>query len=203
MLVGIDASRATTPRNRTENYSVGLIRALVERGQHEYRLYYRDRLAPELEGLPADYCRLPARRLWTHTRLAWELVRRPPDAQPPSSCPLLSDLPQVGVWSRSTTWAFAYSPRRTPCRRGSTLTSARAGRRGGLPLASRLEATRQIGPPLRRRARPSASSYPSVDARFTPVPEPGERERLAATYGLPVRMFCMSGRSNLGRMWGR
>jgi glycosyltransferase involved in cell wall biosynthesis len=83
MLIGIDASRAVaTERTGTENYSLYLIRALLQAGAaHRFRLYFNQ--APA-EGLfPRDervvWRVIPFPRLWTHLRLAWEVLRQPPD----------------------------------------------------------------------------------------------------------------------------
>jgi len=83
MLIGIDASRSVVAeRTGTENYSLYLIRALLELGQaHRFTLYFREEPP---EGLFVRNDRvgwrvIPFPRLWTHVRLAWELARHPPD----------------------------------------------------------------------------------------------------------------------------
>lgn len=83
MLIGIDASRTVAAhRTGTENYSFYLIRALLDIGRsHRYRLYFNQ--APP-DGLFARDERvtwriLPFPRLWTHVRLAGEVIRHPPD----------------------------------------------------------------------------------------------------------------------------
>jgi len=83
MLIGIDASRSVvSERTGTENYSLYLIRALVDLGQaHRFRLYFRQ--APT-EGLFVQNAQvswrvMPFPRLWTHLRLSWELTRHRPD----------------------------------------------------------------------------------------------------------------------------
>jgi glycosyltransferase involved in cell wall biosynthesis len=86
MRIGIDASRATgAHRTGTENYALNLIRALC-RGEsptrpYRYRLYFRDHPTPDL--FPDAGCIerrvMPFPRLWTHLRLSWEMLRRPPD----------------------------------------------------------------------------------------------------------------------------
>ncbi|MFZ5916115.1 MAG: glycosyltransferase family 4 protein [Chloroflexota bacterium] len=87
MLIGIDASRTTVARRTgTENYTLHLIRTLLSlwngmASRPHVRLYFRDRPAPDL--LPPDehveQRTMPFPRLWTHLRLSWEMVRRPPD----------------------------------------------------------------------------------------------------------------------------
>lgn len=85
MLIGIDASRAVTARRTgTEAYAWFLIRELIplagQRG-HTLRLYFNqpppDDLFPQADHV--ENVLIPQARLWTHTRLAAELHRRPPD----------------------------------------------------------------------------------------------------------------------------
>jgi len=82
MLIGIDASRALrTPRTGTENYSLYLIRALVQMDSGHQFLLYSDR-EPEpglIEGRDVRWRVMPWRRLWTQLRLAWEVTLQPPD----------------------------------------------------------------------------------------------------------------------------
>lgn len=84
-IIGVDASRATsTAPTGTEAYSYHLIRALVPllAPRNRLCLYYRD--APATAPVPAaardvETRVIPFPRLWTHVRLSWEMVRRPPD----------------------------------------------------------------------------------------------------------------------------
>jgi glycosyltransferase involved in cell wall biosynthesis len=80
MLIGIDASRAIVAQpTGTEIYSRRLIQALLAlESRHQFRLYFRE---PPAEGAfsGAELCHIPFPRLWTHLRLSWEMVRRPPD----------------------------------------------------------------------------------------------------------------------------
>ena len=84
-MIGLDASRAVTAqRTGTEAYAFFLIRALIPvaaaRGQR-LRLYFNQPPPPELFPTTAhvEMVSMPARRLWSQARLAWELRRRPPD----------------------------------------------------------------------------------------------------------------------------
>ncbi len=83
MLIGIDASRATIARRTgTENYSLQLIRHLVDLGSgHRFRLYFNQPPAPGLfpHKPHVELRPIPFPRLWTHVRLAAEIVTRPPD----------------------------------------------------------------------------------------------------------------------------
>jgi len=83
MLIGIDASRAAVGRRTgTEAYSLRLIRALLNLApEHRFRLYFNQ---PPAAGLfpPAPNVEqriIPFPRLWTHLRLAAELVQNRPD----------------------------------------------------------------------------------------------------------------------------
>lgn len=80
--IGIDASRvATGHRTGTEQYSVQLLEALgaLDR-RNDYRLYFNARTKPELD-LPTNFRArmIPFPRLWTHARLALEMVTQLPD----------------------------------------------------------------------------------------------------------------------------
>lgn len=84
MLIGIDASRAVSAApTGTETYSRDLIRALLALdGKNQYRLYTRQRVPREYFGASANFeiRALPFPRLWTHLRLSFEMLTRPPDA---------------------------------------------------------------------------------------------------------------------------
>ncbi len=78
MILGIDASRSFGPRpTGTEHYASQVTRGIVRRGRHRCRLYCRQMPIDPPDG--AEIRLLPARRLWTHRRLASELRRHPPD----------------------------------------------------------------------------------------------------------------------------
>lgn len=186
MLVGIDASRAVAPpRTGTENYSVGLIRALVERGRHRYRLYYRDAPPPELADAAAESVVMPARRLWTHTRLSAELARRPPDALLVPAHVLPATHPRASVVTVHDI-GFRFYPEAYPVRRLLYLDlSTRWAARRAPRLLADSEATRQDIHQVYRVALDRIHvAYPAIDSQFTPTAVPGEAERLRAAYGL-------------------
>ena len=89
MFVGIDASRAVrAQRTGTERYALEIIRhllALPQAQKHRWRLYVDHQPGGDeawaTGDLPphAEWCLLPARRMWTHTSLATEMRRHPPD----------------------------------------------------------------------------------------------------------------------------
>ncbi len=82
MLIGVDASRAASrQRTGTEAYSLHLIRSLSALApEHRFRLYFN--LAPQAGLFDAPNIELraiPFPRLWTHLRLAAEMMQHPPD----------------------------------------------------------------------------------------------------------------------------
>jgi glycosyltransferase involved in cell wall biosynthesis len=87
MLIGIDASRATSVApTGTEIYSRELIRALLALDQrNQYRLYTRERAAEsffasrELRITNYELRNISFPRLWTHARLSYEMLTRAPD----------------------------------------------------------------------------------------------------------------------------
>lgn len=81
MQIGIDASRATAARRTgTENYSLHLIRNLLELGEaHRFRLYFNQPPPAGLFSGKAEWHIMPFPRLWTHVRLSWEMLAQPPD----------------------------------------------------------------------------------------------------------------------------
>ncbi len=90
MLIGIDASRAVSDApTGTETYSRELIRALlrIDR-ENTYRLYTRASVPRDYFVSPSTVHRplstfelrsIPFPRLWTHARLSYEMLTRPPD----------------------------------------------------------------------------------------------------------------------------
>jgi glycosyltransferase involved in cell wall biosynthesis len=84
MLVGVDASRATTEgRTGTEVYSLSLLRELiVQSAGRRLRFYFRQAeqvgLFPD-EGVGWEARVIPFPRLWTHIRLSLEMLVAPPD----------------------------------------------------------------------------------------------------------------------------
>ena len=88
MIIGIDASRLSgTVQTGTERYSREVIQALIQIApQHRFRLYARnERVSSELMRGDQSQCEaqvrpIRRRRLWTHTGLGIEIMRRPPDA---------------------------------------------------------------------------------------------------------------------------
>jgi glycosyltransferase involved in cell wall biosynthesis len=82
VLVGVDASRVTRVRTGTENYSLHVLRELLNADRdNAYRLYLSaplpDGLFPNNPRVTTRLVRLP--RLWTHLGLSREMLTSPPD----------------------------------------------------------------------------------------------------------------------------
>ena len=103
MRIAIDASRTVVARRTgTERYSLELIRALLRLDPgNEYLLYFNQPPPPGLiEPAPNWRARvIPQRRLWTHTRLSWALLRDQPDLLfvPAHVLPLVHRCPSVAT----------------------------------------------------------------------------------------------------------
>jgi len=123
VIIGIDASRALRARRTgTESYSLELIRELLVQGrEHRFRLYCDRPPSPALFGSCPNaeirVIRMP--RLWTHARLSWEMLRRPPDVlfvpahvlplrHPPRSVATVHDLGYLHYPEAHTPWQRAY-----------------------------------------------------------------------------------------------
>jgi glycosyltransferase involved in cell wall biosynthesis len=83
MLIGIDASRATSDvPTGTETYSRELIRALIAIDRkNRFRLYARETIARDFFGATSNFelRAIPFPRMWTHTRLSFEMLTRAPE----------------------------------------------------------------------------------------------------------------------------
>jgi glycosyltransferase involved in cell wall biosynthesis len=97
--IAIDASRAARPNpTGTEAYSRNLIRELPAVAAAHRLTLYADRPLPEPpRSRNVDVRVVPMRRLWTHARLSWELLRSRPDALlvPSHVVPLVHPAPTV------------------------------------------------------------------------------------------------------------
>ncbi|MGH2559007.1 MAG: glycosyltransferase family 4 protein [Thermomicrobiales bacterium] len=80
-VIGIDASRlSVAERTGTETYTFNLIHALADlRSNDDFRLYLNAALPPPDLPPLGDTVSMPFPRFWTHARLSWEMLRRPPE----------------------------------------------------------------------------------------------------------------------------
>ncbi|MGH2459907.1 MAG: glycosyltransferase, partial [Chloroflexota bacterium] len=136
MLVGIDASRAGRAiRTGTEGYALHLIAALLQRPSgNRYRLYFDQEPFSDFPFAErAEHRVIKFPRLWTHVRLATEVIRRRPDLLfvpshvIPLGCPVpaVVTIHDVGyLWNRS-----AYTPLAWVLLHLGTLQNARSARR--------------------------------------------------------------------------
>jgi glycosyltransferase involved in cell wall biosynthesis len=209
MLVGIDASRAVaTERTGTENYSLFLIRALLQLDRENgYRLYFNQPPAPDLLA-PAESATMrviPFPRLWTHVRLSWEMATHPPDVLfvPAHVLPLVHprrcvvtvhDLGYLYYPQAHTRWARMYL-------RWSTAYNARSASH----IIADSEATRRD---LIQRcgAAPDKVTviYPGWDSTFSPVHDVARLAAVGERYGIGTPYVIYVGtlqpRKNLMRL---
>jgi len=209
MLIGIDASRTVTRQpTGTEHYARGLIRALVELGTpHRLRLYFNtpppEGLFPRSEGVEQRV--MPWPRLWTHLRLALELVRHPPDVLfvPSHVLPLVCPVP--GVVTVHDLGYLAYPEAHTRFDRWYLDWTTRRHTRVAAHLLADSEATKRD---LVRHygADPQRITvvYPGLDPLFRPVEDPErlaavrQRYRLAQAY--VIHVGTLQPRKNLLRL---
>ena len=208
-IIGLDASRAaTSQRTGTEGYAYFLIKALLEVGQGvDFRLYVNQKSVEGLfpAGANIQIVYLPAGRLWTHTRLAWELHRRPPNLffTPAHVIPLsysgrslatIHDLgyhyfPQAHTRSQVAylRWSTAHNARRS-----QTILADSA--------ATKQDLVRWYG------IAPDKIKviYPGRDPHLQPVTDPRQLADVQQKYGLhpPYLLYLgtLQPRKNLGRL---
>lgn len=206
MLVGIDASRAVTDRpTGTETYSRRVIEGLLTlESSHRYRLYCRSR-PPEDAFKGAELRVIPIPRLWTHTRLAWEMIRQPPDLLfVPAHVvpPVRPRLTLVTVHDLG----YLRFPGAHPWRQRLYLDiSTRWNARVATHIFADSEATkadlvaRYTTPPDKITV-----AYPGADEGLHPVDDPGVIEGVKARYGIEDDYFLYLGslqpRKNLVRL---
>jgi glycosyltransferase involved in cell wall biosynthesis len=211
MVIGVDASRATTGRRTgTEAYAFFLIRALIplaEARGHRLRLYFNQAPPPGLFA-PSDAVEarsIPLGRLWTHIRLAAELYRHPPDVffTPAHVIPITYHGPGVATIHDLGYLAFpeAHTRRQLAYLRWSTAHNARRGRRViADSIATKVDLSRHYG------IAPDKIDviYPGLDPSLRPVKDEAELVRATASYGIQPPYLLSIGtiqpRKNLARL---
>ena len=206
MFIGIDASRAVSARpTGTERYSQELIRALLELGAgHRFRLYLRREPDPR-SFVGSEQCVMPFPRLWTHVRLSWEMIRRPPDVllvpshvlplmHPPGSVVTVHDLGYLRFPEMHTRRQRAYLDI-------STRWSARyASHLLADSGATQRDLEAQYGVPGDK----VTVAYPGVDESLHAVSDPEHIDAVKARYGIADGYFLYLGtlqpRKNLSRI---
>jgi glycosyltransferase involved in cell wall biosynthesis len=214
VLIGIDASRATVARRTgTEAYSLHLICGLLELDtEHRFRLYFNQ--APSVDllgdamdaaGARCDQRVIPFPRLWTHARLAVEMLVRPPDVLfvPSHVLPIVH--PRSSVVTVHDLGHRFYPAAHTPGQRRYLEWSTRYHVSTARHLVADSEATRRD---LVRyygadEARVTVVHL-GVDPALEPVVDPAELERARAKYGLASSYLLYVGtlqpRKNLVRL---
>ncbi len=201
--IGIDASRmAMARRTGTEQYTTHLLEAMVPLEQERLVLYFNRPLTPRPKWLAGATVReIPFPRLWTHLRLSWEMVRRPPELLfvPAHVLPPLRPRRTV-VTIHDLGYLFfprAHPPRRRLELHLSTGWNARVATRViAISQATKDDLVRHyhISPDKVRVV------YHGVEERFRPTDDPAARAR----YDLPERYLLYLGtlqpRKNLERV---
>jgi glycosyltransferase involved in cell wall biosynthesis len=207
MLIGIDASRATFARRTgTENYSLHLIRNLLDLGEaHQFRLYFNQAPTADLFPKAAEQRVIPFRRLWTHIRLSGEMLSDPPDllfvpshvlplVHPPRSVATVHDLgflyhPEAHTLSQNLylRWSTRYNARAAIC----VVADSEATRRDLVKL---------YGIPEEK----IVVVYPGRDDTLAPITDPAKLKAARDRYGLAGPYFLYVGtlqpRKNLVRL---
>jgi glycosyltransferase involved in cell wall biosynthesis len=207
MLIGIDASRATTARRTgTENYSLHLIRELLALGaEHRFRLYFNQPPPVDLFAGLFEQKVIPFPRLWTHVRLSWEMLTQPPDllfvpshvlplVHPRQSVVTVHDLgyhrfPQAHTLTQNVylRWSTRYNARNAAC----VLADSEATQRD-LMVYYRVAESR------------IAVVYPGRDESMAPVADPVLLAAVRARYGIagPYLLYVgtLHPRKNLVRL---
>ncbi|MEE8391962.1 MAG: glycosyltransferase family 1 protein [Anaerolineae bacterium] len=223
MLIGIDASRAVTAQpTGSEGYSRRLIQAMLTlesqrmpSARHRFCLYVRSTPPADVflgTGLGhTEVCVricavvIPFPRLWTHVRLSWEMVRRPPDVLfvPAHVLPLVH--PRASLVTIHDL-GYLYFPEAHPWRQRLYLDlSTRWNARTAAHILTDSEATKSDL--VTRYATPPDKitvAYPGRDETLAPVRDPAEIEMVKARYGIAGDYFLYVGtlqpRKNLARI---
>ena len=208
MNIGVDASRAARGlRTGTENYSLHVIRELVGLDSpHQFTLYFNQ--PPESGLFPAlpnvRQRAIPFLRLWTHIRLASEMLRQPPDVLfvPSHVLPLVHP-PAVATIHDLGYRYFpeAHTQRARLYLEWGTRHNARASRLiVADSRATRDDLMRFYGVPEGK----IRVAYPGVRPDLTPVRDPGLVKATLDRYGIssPYALYVgtLQPRKNLARL---
>ena len=205
MLVGIDASRAISRYpTGTEVYSRELIRALLQLGSsYRFRLYFRAPPPPDAFAR-AERRVIPFPRLWTHVRLSWEMVRRPPDALlvPAHVVPLIH--PRLSLATVHDLGYLHFPRAHPPAQRLYLDVSTRWNARAAAHLLVDSEATKaDLVDRYRAPAEMITVAYPGYDETLAPVRDSAvavakARHGIAGDYFL--YLGTLQPRKNLSRL---
>lgn len=206
MLVGIDASRAISRYpTGTEVYSRELTHALLQLGSsYRFRLYFRAPPPPDAFAL-AERRAIPFPRLWTHVRLSWEMVRRPPDVLfvPAHVLPLIH--PRLSL-ATVHDLGYLHFPRAHPLAQRLYLDlSTRWNARAAAHLLVDSEATKDdLVDRYSAPAEKITVAYPGYDETLAPVRDAAAIAAAKARHGIAGDYFLYLGtlqpRKNLSRL---
>lgn len=207
MLVGIDASRTTAARRTgTENYSLHLIRELLALAEdHYFRLYFSQAPAHDLLPGGAEWRIMPFPRLWTHIRLSWEMLMRPPDLLfvPSHVLPLIH--PRHSVVTVHDLGYHYYPEAHTLFQNAYLHWSTRYNARTATRVLVDSEATRRdLIHYYQIPETKIAVVYPGRDETLAPISDPEALAAVRAHYGLTDAYLLYVGtlhpRKNLARL---
>lgn len=204
-VIGIDASRAVSHEpTGTEGYSYHLTRALIPRLRARYavRLYFRT-VPPEAPVLSdtrawwedAEACVMPFPRLWTHVRLSWEMLRRPPDLLfVPSHVLPLARPERTLVTVHDVGYRHFPEAHPSPQRRYLDL-STRWNVRVASHVIADSNATRDaIAEAYGTDPNKITVVYPGYEADLQPVSDPRRHEQVRQRYAIPSPYLLFLGR---------
>lgn len=209
-IVGIDASRAvTTAPTGTEYYSRALITAILQISSlYRFRLYTRNTPPPSFFPATINYeiRAIPFPRLWTHLRLAYEMLTRPPDALFVPAHVLPPIHPRNSIVTVHDLGFKFFPDAHPPLQRAYLDTSTRWNVRAARHVLADSVATRDdickfYGTP----AEKIHVVYPSYNADiFKPTRDPTAIGRVRNKYALPERYLISVGtlhpRKNYARL---
>ena len=214
MLIGIDASRATsTAPTGTEAYSQHLIRALLPLlpPTHRARLYFRTppqhptALIPA--GVQVEQRIIPFPRLWTHLRLSWEMLRFPPAVLfvPAHVLPLIR--PQRTLVTVHDVGYRYFPEAHPPAQRRYLDWSTRWNVRRATHVLADSAATRDaIVQAYHVKADKITVAYPGYDSNLAPTRDSQQLAAVRARYAIPGDYVLALGRihprKNLARLVG-
>ena len=202
-VIGIDASRAvSTAPTGTEAYSHHLIGALTPllRERHHLRLYFREAPPEDTGGRDgwgegAEVRTIPFPRLWTHVRLSWEMLRRPPDLLfvPAHVLPLVR--PRRTLVTVHDLGYRVFPEAHPPSQRRYLEASTRWNVRRATHVLADSAATREAiivayGTPPEK----ITVVYPGCEPDLQPIRDPTVLERVRRHYGITGRYILFIGR---------
>ncbi|MEA2576116.1 MAG: hypothetical protein QOH93_3414 [Chloroflexia bacterium] len=214
LTIGIDASRAViAQRTGTEHYSASLLAALAQLPEVElysFRLYVNMAAAGEAQerlgfDLPPKWriVAAPFPRMWTHLRLSWEMLSRPPRVLFVPSHVVPPCHPRRTVVTVHDLGYLQYPQAHTRASRLylhlSTFFSARSARRViAISEATKRDLVRHYRVPPRK----ISVIYHGRDPIFAPVEDQARVAEVAARYGVQapycLHVGTLQPRKNLG-----